>query len=57
MHRAARKKPKPNVKPFAAEKVNQAKALEESYIAQKDAEIGRALRDKAVANCRHCGTC
>jgi len=31
----------------AAEKVNQAKALEESYIAQKNAEIGRALRDKA----------
>jgi flotillin len=31
----------------AAEKVNQAKALEESYIAQKAAEIGRAQRDKA----------
>lgn len=34
-------------KAVAAEKVNQAKALEESYIAQKDAEVGRALRDKA----------
>ena len=32
---------------IAAEKVNQAKALEEAYIAQKAAELGRAQRDKA----------
>jgi flotillin len=31
----------------AAEKVNQAKALEEAYVSQKEAELGRALRDKA----------
>ncbi|MCB1213856.1 MAG: flotillin family protein [Deltaproteobacteria bacterium] len=32
----------------AAEKINQAKALEASYIAEKTAEEGRALRDKAT---------
>lgn len=32
----------------AAEKVSQAKALEEAYIAEKDAEITRAQRDKAA---------
>ena len=31
----------------SAEKVNQAKALEQAYIAQKEAELGRAQRDKA----------
>ena len=31
----------------AAEKVNQAKALEESYTAEKDAELVRAARDRA----------
>ena len=36
-----------NRKAIAAEKVKAAKALEEAYSAEKDAEIVRALRDKA----------
>jgi flotillin len=35
-------------KAVAAEKVSQAKALEEAYVAEKDAEISRAQRDKAA---------
>lgn len=37
-----------NRKAIAAEKVKQAKALEEAYIAEKEAELSRAYRDKAT---------
>ncbi len=33
---------------ISAEKINEAKALEEAYIAQRNAEVGRAERDKAT---------
>jgi flotillin len=35
-------------KAVAAEKVNQAKALEEAYVAEKEAEVSRALREEAT---------
>ncbi len=35
-------------KAVAAEKVNEAKALEEAYVAEKEAEISRALREEAT---------